>query len=236
MHIHYLQHIALETPGCILGWAAETGCRVTRTAFFAGEPLPDPTAPDLLLVMGGPMNIYEEKTYPWLKGEKACIRAAAAAGKTVVGLCLGAQLIADALGGRVTRGKMPEIGWHTVRWNEHAAIDPLFAPLGRETVVFQWHYDTFSTLPPGARLLAGSAACPHQAFAVGEQIFGFQFHLENTREMLEGYIAAGADEMVPGPATQTPEQVRARYGDYIPQANEMARSFFTALAQRAARR
>ncbi|MFT9078523.1 type 1 glutamine amidotransferase [Ethanoligenens sp.] len=233
MKIHYLQHIALETPGCILDWAAQRGHTLTRTAFFAQESLPDLQDFQWLIIMGGPMNIYEEQTYPWLKLEKAFIRAAVDAGKTVLGFCLGGQLAADALGGKVTRGAAPEIGWQSIHWNETADKDPLFAMFPKDCTVFQWHYDTFSALPPEATVLASSPACAHQVFVWGGRVFGFQFHLENTEEMLRGYIEAGAAEMVSGPTIQTPRQVLA-YPEHIAQTNAWIAAFLTALERRTA--
>ncbi|MFT8887974.1 MAG: type 1 glutamine amidotransferase [Ethanoligenens sp.] len=231
MHLHYLQHIPLETPGSILSWAEERGYLLSHTAFFNGEDLPSQQDFDWLIVMGGPMNIYEEQEHPWIALEKAFIRQAINTGKTVIGICLGSQLIADVIGGKVTRGALPEIGWTPVTWNETAKANPLFAGFPETSVVFEWHYDTFSTLPEEAVVLASSPACAHQAFVYRERVFGFQFHLENTPDMLRGYIAASGDEMVPGPYTQTPEQVMA-HPARIAENNAWMAAFLTALENR----
>ncbi|WP_042198916.1 type 1 glutamine amidotransferase [Paenibacillus camerounensis] len=221
MRIHYLQHIALEHPGCILGWAAQRGHTVTRTLLYQNEVLPGAEQFDWLIIMGGPMNIYEEKIYPWLQPEKALIRVAIASGKVVIGLCLGSQLIADVLGGRVTRNSEPEIGWIPVRWCAAAQKHELFSFFPETSIVFQWHYDTFSLLPPQAIVLAGSEACANQLFMYRDRVFGFQFHLENTEEMLYGYIEEGGAEMKPARYVQTPEQVIAGAGDGYLELNNL---------------
>lgn len=228
MHIHYLQHIALETPGYILDWAAAHAHTLSHTAFFSSEPLPDTLDFDLLIVMGGPMNIYEESFYPWLAAEKEFIKQAIRAGKVVLGICLGAQLVADVLGGKVTCGQWPEIGWLPIRWNDEACRNPLFAGFPVQATVFEWHYDTFSTLPNGAVSLASSVGCAQQAFAYGDRVFGFQFHLENTMEMLKGYIETGAAEMRAGRFTQTPDEVLAHV-EHLKQNHHWLQLFLNAL-------
>ncbi|NJJ40473.1 type 1 glutamine amidotransferase [Paenibacillus apii] len=229
MRLHYLQHIELEHPGSILEWATANGHTVTHTKFYNGEPLPAIVSFDWLVIMGGPMNIYEEDSYPWLAQEKELIRDAIAAGKTVLGLCLGAQLIADVIGGKVTKNGQPEIGWIPIRWSDEALSNPLFSFFPRDSVVFEWHYDTFSVLPPGAEVLAGSEACSHQAFVYKEHVFGFQFHLENTPQLLQGYIDEGGGEMIPAAYVQSPEKVLS-HPEFLAQNNEWMAEFLTRLA------
>jgi GMP synthase-like glutamine amidotransferase len=181
--------------------------------------------------MGGPMNIYEEDRYPWLAAEKELIRAAVGEGKGVLGICLGSQLIADALGGKVTTNPLPEIGWFPVFWNEAAAADPLFAGFPRESVVFHWHYDTFSVLPPQARLLAASAGCAHQAYVAGDRVVGFQFHLENTEELLRGYVEECGGELVKSDFVQIPEELLA-HPEYAAECNVWMGRFLDRLEER----
>lgn len=123
MHIHYLQHIALETPGCILNWAAVRGHVLSRTAFFAGESLPDVLDFDLLLIMGGPMNVHEEDAYPWLADEKAFIGKAIREGKAVLGICLGAQLWRMCSVGRLRADNiLKSAGCPSIGTERHAKI------------------------------------------------------------------------------------------------------------------
>ncbi len=229
MRIHYLQHVPFEDPGSILVWAQENGHQLSKTLLYSDEPFPAQPDFDWLVVMGGPMNIYEEDKYPWLAGEKQFIKEAIDAGKVVMGFCLGAQLIAGVLGGKVTKNACPEIGWLPVRFREAARKSPLFSFFPPEPVVFQWHGDTFSALPPQAQLLAGSEACAHQAFAVGGRVFGFQFHLENTYAIIEALIENCGDELAPGTYVQTPEQMLSQPG-HMAQAHAWMDAFLTRLS------
>ncbi|MEO3944781.1 type 1 glutamine amidotransferase [Gorillibacterium sp. CAU 1737] len=218
MRLHYLQHIALENPGHILGWAKKKGHNVTQTRFFAGEPLPQVEDLDWLIVMGGSMNIYEEDQFPWLAAEKAFLRSAIEEHKLVLGICLGAQLLTDVIGGKVTANDQPEIGWWPVTWSEEARTSPLFAHFPESSTVFHWHYDTFSTLPPEAKVLASSPVCRNQAFQYRDHVIGLQFHLENTEELLEGYVQHFAGELNGRGYVQTPEQILAQR-DYVAENN-----------------
>lgn len=207
LRIHYFQHLPYEGLASIGDWARRRGHRVSASNFYADDPLlPALEDFDWLVVMGGTMGAYEEEQFPWLRGEKALIRAAVDAGKTVLGICLGSQLIASALGARVYPAGHREIGWWPVRKLAGAAGHPLFGLLPEEFTAFHWHGDTFE-LPAGAVLLAASAGCRHQAFSLGERVLGLQFHFEVTpaavRQMLEGsdeelaqaqgYVQSGAD-------------------------------------------
>ncbi|MBT8062045.1 MAG: gamma-glutamyl-gamma-aminobutyrate hydrolase family protein, partial [Gammaproteobacteria bacterium] len=130
-----------------------------------------------LIVLGGPMNVEDRHKLPHLQAELQAIRSAVAAGKPVLGICLGAQLLAHALGGDVRPNGQSELGWHNVATTEAGASDPVLAPLGRLDKVFQWHGHTFE-VPEGAQLLATGDVCRNQAFRYGENAYGFQFHLE----------------------------------------------------------
>ncbi len=121
MQLRVLQHHHCESPGAILDWARERGCVIATTHLYRGEPLPDATAVDFLVVMGGPMNIYQDRDHPWLREERAVLEAHIAAGKPAVGVCLGSQLLADALGGRVTQNPRIEIGWWPVEFTPEGA-------------------------------------------------------------------------------------------------------------------
>ncbi|MBI5686569.1 MAG: type 1 glutamine amidotransferase [Verrucomicrobia bacterium] len=202
MNIHYLQHVSFEGLASIEPWAATRGHRITATRLHAGEPLPQLDRFDWLVVMGGPMNIYEDEKFPWLAAEKRFIKSAIEAGKIVLGVCLGAQLIAGALGGPVTRNAHKEIGWFPVRKTAAAARSRVGEALPEELEVFHWHGDTFA-IPPGALHAARSAACESQAFIYDERVVGLQFHLETTPESARLLAAHCADELVGGPFIQT---------------------------------
>jgi GMP synthase-like glutamine amidotransferase len=234
MKLHYLQHVPFETPGVILDWAVERNWNLTTTALFQSGTgkvaFPNTKDFDWLVIMGGPMNSCEDAAYPWLKDEKAFIRTAVEAGKTVLGICLGAQLLAGALGGTVTRNRKKEIGWLPVFLHEAARAHPLFAPFPAEPVVFQWHGDTFSQLPPGAIPLAGSGACQNQAFMYGERAFGFQFHLESTQASIEALLTNCWDDLTPGDYVQTPEELLS-HPEHIEENNRLMRGFLDRLAE-----
>jgi GMP synthase-like glutamine amidotransferase len=196
MRLHYLEHSAFEPPSAILDWALARGFDIGATRLYEGEPLPEPPDYDWLVIMGGPMNVYEYAKYPWLAAEHACIRAAILAGKTVLGVCLGAQLIAAATGGRVSRNATPEIGFFPVTEVPDCAGSPFAGFLGGAMEVLHWHGDTFS-LPAGATHLAASAACVNQAFCLGPRVLGLQFHLELDAAQCERMIAIAGDSLVP---------------------------------------
>ncbi|MDR3348212.1 MAG: type 1 glutamine amidotransferase [Acidaminococcales bacterium] len=231
MRIHCLQHDPAETPGSILDWAKRRGHDASCTLLCADGPLPLLSDFDWLVVMGGPMNVYEENRHPWLKREKVFLRAAIDAGKAVIGICLGGQLIACVTGGLVTKNPLPEIGWLPVRWRKEALDDPLFACFPPEATVLEWHGDTFSKLPDGARLLAESAACAHQAFVYKERVFGFQFHLEATELLLRQFTAEFAGDLTKSPYVQSAREILA-HPEYIEQNNAWLSAFLTALEER----
>lgn len=208
MKIHYLQHVPFEGLGSIETWAGQQGAVVTSTRLFNDEPLPAPEDIDWLIVMGGPMNIYEEDKFPWLKREKVFIAEVIKRGSRVLGICLGAQLIADVLRGRITANAEKEIGWWPI------IPDPGLTPglqevFGQGLTVIHWHGDTFS-LPAGAARLAQSEVCRNQGFVYQERVLALQFHLETTKESLEKLIANSADELVEtSPYIQQPAEMLA---------------------------
>jgi GMP synthase-like glutamine amidotransferase len=205
MRVHILQHVPFEGPGSIASWLERRRAEVTCTRFYQRPDLPDPATLDLLVVLGGPMSVNDEQTLPWLIAEKRFVGAAVSAGTAVLGICLGAQLIASALGARVYPGAEKEIGWFPV-----FAAEP---PDGRFSFpamlrVFHWHGETFD-LPDGASLLASSPACRHQAFQFGERTIGLQFHLETTPASVETLVANCRHELVPGRFVQTEAELNA---------------------------
>jgi GMP synthase-like glutamine amidotransferase len=191
MRLLVLQHIACEHPGVFTEVIAERGVEATAVALDEGEPLPDWREFDAALAMGGPMGAGDDRDHPWLAGERELIAAMVAAGRPVLGVCLGAQLLAAALGGRVMPCERPEVGLLEVELTEEGRADPLFAGLGRALVSLQWHGDTFE-LPEGAVRLARSADVANQAFRAGERAYGVQFHLEVTAQMAREWAAVPA--------------------------------------------
>ncbi|MFT6236210.1 MAG: GMP synthase (glutamine-hydrolyzing) [Lentimonas sp.] len=192
MKILCLKHIAFEGPGTLALWALTRGHELEVSAVYQNQPLPGPETFDALLVMGGPMNIHEDALYPWLAKEKSYVRDAIAAGKYVIGVCLGAQLIADALGATVSKGANTEIGWFPIRPSTDC---PDSLPLPDELRVLHWHGDTFE-IPEGAQLIAFSHACENQGFFYQERVLALQCHLEMTPQSLALLIAASRNELV----------------------------------------
>ena len=201
IRIHYLQHVPFEGPGQIETWALSRRHKLSATHLYGREPLPSFESFDWLVVMGGPMNVDEESLYPWLVDEKRFIAGAIEHGKTVLGVCLGAQLIAAAAGARIYANAVKEIGWFPVRMQPEAASSSLHALLPRIFPAFHWHGDTFD-IPKGAAWLAASDGCPNQAFALGDHVLALQFHLESTVRSVEKLIAHCGREIVQGPFIQ----------------------------------
>jgi GMP synthase-like glutamine amidotransferase len=213
MKAHYLQHVPFEDPANILRWADTHGIELSKTSFFSDERLPEVNQFDWLIVMGGPMNIYEENVYPWLAAEKEFIAEAVKSKKVVLGICLGAQLLADVLGGRVYRNDHKEIGWHPVNLTLEGKYSPLFNGVPERFTAFHWHGDTFH-LPPGATRLASSPGCAHQAFEYGAgRVLGLQFHLESSLESIRQLIHHCGDELVEGEYIQSAEEILSRQQD-----------------------
>ena len=205
MRAHILQHVPFEGPGSIDAWLRKREAQVTCTRLFETAELPDPATLDLLIAMGGPMSVNDEAEFPWLVAEKRFIAQTIASGKAVLGICLGAQLIASAMGARVYPGLEKEIGWLPVFAGEPA---PAGFPFPESILAFHWHGETFD-LPAGARLLASSPGCRHQAFQLGARTIGLQFHLETTPASADAIITNCRHELVPNRFVQSEEQLRA---------------------------
>jgi GMP synthase-like glutamine amidotransferase len=208
MRLHSLEHVPFEDLAEIGVWAQNKGFNLSRTRFHVNDKLPALSEIDWLVVMGGPMNIYEEDRYPWLTREKAFIADAISRKKIVLGICLGAQLIADVLGGPVSGNQFKEIGWLPVRLSPAAFSSPLFHNLPTEFTAFHWHGDTFQ-IPRDALAMASSSGCANQAFTYTDKVVGLQFHLESTSASVKKLIDNCSAELVPGPYIQTPEEMLA---------------------------
>jgi len=208
MRIHYLQHVAFENLAAIEPWAKTGRHRLSVTRFHENDSLPPMDVFDWLIVLGGPMNVYEEDKYFWLTDEKRFIEKAVRQGKRVLGICLGAQLIAAVLGARVRRNPEKEIGWFPVERVETRRETELFESLPRTFLAFHWHGDTFD-LPAGAVHTARSEGCDCQAFIYTDRVVALQFHLETTRESVEKLIHHCAGDMTEGKFVQRPEEMIA---------------------------
>lgn len=177
--ITLLQHVECEGGGWFEERAAERGVGIRRVRLHDGEPVPSPGTVEALVVMGGPMGAFDDRDHPWLGPERALIAAVVGADKSYWGVCLGAQLLAAALGAAVVTGPNPEVGISTVALRDAAATDAVFRHVSDPLTALHWHADTFD-LPPGGVLLANTAAYP-QAFRV-RNAWGLQFHIESSRQ------------------------------------------------------
>jgi GMP synthase (glutamine-hydrolysing) len=182
------QHVPYEPLGTLNPMLKRHGYRI-RYVNFGRTPgeLPSLDGYNGLVILGGPMSVTDTARYPHLGVEMDLVRDAVARELPVLGICLGAQLIAKALGGEVRRHREREIGWYRLDVTDAAADDPLFGHLEGSEHVFQWHGDTFD-IPDGAVHLASTTGCPNQAFRYGERIYGLQFHLEVDEPMIERWL------------------------------------------------
>ncbi len=179
----FLLHTESEEPGSLAAFVEQRGALPQYARLYAGDALPDdPRAYDWIVAMGGTMNVYEDERFPFLRAETAFLRTALAARVPVLGVCLGAQLIARACGARVVKSPQPEVGWFPITLTPAAAADPACDGLPPSLIVLQWHED-MAEVPAGAVLLASSPACPVQAFRIGSAL-ALQFHVEMTHELL----------------------------------------------------
>lgn len=222
MKAHYIQHVPFEGLGCIAPWLKNNHFDISVTRQFAGDRLPDPGALDFLIVMGGPMGVNDQDQYPWIPAEKAFIKAVVESETPVLGICLGAQFIASAMGARVYQNGEKEIGWFPVQ----AATSGGNFAFPDSLEVFHWHGETFD-LPEGAVHLARSRACENQAFQLGDRVLGLQFHLETTPDSAAAMVEHCGHELVQGPWIQSGEEILASAPERCPTAN---RAMETALA------
>lgn len=207
MKIHYFQHVPFEGLGAIEEWARLQQHSLTSTHFYRNDPLPELTHIDALIIMGGPMGAYEENKFNWLTKEKKFIEAAIVQKKKLMGICLGAQLIADVLGARVYPHNKKEIGWWPVRTTDVAKKHPAFSFLPPQWITFHWHGDTFD-LPRGALHLLCNDVCSNQAFSYNGDVIGLQFHFETTTESLQAMVTPGEPELMEkAPYIQSAEEI-----------------------------
>ncbi|GGY73430.1 amidotransferase [Cellvibrio zantedeschiae] len=214
MRIHSLQHVPFEDIGSLIQDVKASGHSLTTTHWYKGDSAPELESFDLLVVMGGPMGVYDDDIYPWLAPEKEFIAKAIAAGKKVMGICLGAQLIACVLGAQVTRNVYREIGWFPLEICADASSHPVAKILAECKYVFHWHGDTFA-IPPQAQLLASSKACANQAYVIDNQVYGFQFHLETTEQSAAALIKNCAEDLDKSTYVQSAEEIMKDKENFI---------------------
>ncbi|PKN13834.1 MAG: amidotransferase [Deltaproteobacteria bacterium HGW-Deltaproteobacteria-4] len=225
MHAVILQHHPIEGPGSLAPWLDRHAKTNQIVRLYDGEECPAPDAVDLLIILGGPMSVNDEGEFPWLVAEKVFIRQVIDRQRPVLGICLGSQLIASALGAGVRTNRHKEIGWLPIE-----GLTTNTAITLPSTTVFQWHGDTFD-LPAGATLLARSAACAHQAFLYKNKVLALQFHLEATPELVQCFIETGSDELVDAPYVQSPQAILATPADFYHAGNQLLEELLSRIIQ-----
>lgn len=218
MRAHYLQHVPFEGLGSIELWLQNAGYEISSTQFFNSEILPEIEEIDFLIVMGGPMSVNDMLEHHWLAKEKDYIRGTIEVGKPVLGICLGAQLIADSMGGKVFPNAVKEIGWFPVDRVENE--NALVFQFPKEIEVFHWHGETFS-LPQGAFQIAESKGCKNQAFQIGSNVIGLQFHLETTPVSAQAIVENCRDELVEGKYIQSEAEIMSAPQEHYSSINSL---------------
>lgn len=201
-----LQHVPFEGLGSIEPWLINHRYKIEYVRFYESYSFPSLDAIDAIIVLGGPMSVNDESEYPWLREEKQFLHEAIVRGCPTLGICLGAQLLASVLGGRVTKNKEKEIGWYPIKLRKEGIT--VFHHVPEELPAFHWHGETFE-IPRGAVHIASSAACTNQAFLVHDTVLALQFHLEATPSTVQALLEHCRDELVPGKYIQ-PEEIIVR--------------------------
>jgi GMP synthase-like glutamine amidotransferase len=219
MRWHCLQHAAFEGPAQLSTWVHRKGYRLSRTRLWKDATFPAQDEFDGLFILGGPMNVYEDAKHSWLVPERAFIERTMGGGKPILGVCLGAQLIASVLGGRVTEMSNKEIGWFPVKLTQAGRDSCLFRGFPSCFTALHWHGDCFA-VPSGAVHAARSDGCEQQAFIYGDRIVGLQFHLETSREGIAAMIQNCGNDLCCGPHIQDQYAIE-NCGDYLARAHQL---------------
>lgn len=219
MNICCFQHVPFEGLGCINDWVVVNNHNLRVVKLYDNDPLPAIDEIDFLIVLGGPMGVFDDKVYPWLISEKQFVKQSIRANKIVLGICLGAQLIADVLGAEVYPNKEKEIGWHPINLNT-SFQSYVGANTDVNLTTFHWHGDTFN-IPEGAMLHSSSSSCANQLFSYNKKVVGIQCHLEITRESLHAIVSNCKNELLEGGNFVQSEKQIIETTQYIQQSNQI---------------
>ncbi len=228
MRAHYLQHAPVNGQHGIERLLEAAGYRVSHTRLYETPDLPDPDSFDLLVVTGAPISANDDDKYPWLASEQEWIRRVHEEEKSILGICLGAQLIARALGADVIPAPQKEIGWFPIEGVAHS--DPDLFQFPDSLRVFHWHGENLQ-LPAGAKRIARSPACENQAFQIGPDVIGLQFHLESSPQSVRRMVTNCREELVPSPYVQTAEEILAAGPDAYRTINDWLYRILTFLGK-----
>ena len=228
MRVHYLQHVPFEGLASMEPALLASGHTLTASRLYESALLPTTDEFDWLIVMGGPMGANDEAEYSWLTDEKRLLERAIASDKIVLGVCLGAQLVAAVLGAPVYANAHKEIGWFPIERGQAAAESTIVRAFPEAVEAFHWHGDTFD-LPAGAVHVARSAACENQAFVYRERVLALQFHLETTRESAKALIENCGHELTDGPYLQSAERILSS-NDRFTRINQVMQRLLECLA------
>lgn len=201
-----LMHVSFEGPGIILDWINEREHQIHYTRLYLGESLPDDSEPDMVIIMGGPMNVFDFHIHSWMEEEIEWVKGFILTGKPLLGICLGAQIIASALGEEVYPGPHKEIGWHNLQLLPALGDFKICKELPVTRKAFHWHGDTFN-IPKGATRIAGSQAFRNQGFIYDNRVMALQFHLEMTQESIRAMVENCRDELVEGIHIQSEKEI-----------------------------
>lgn len=217
VRIHCIQHVSFEKPGYIETWAISNNHELSVTKLYENSEFPALSDFDWLVIMGGPMNVRDENKYSWLKAEKEFIKSTIKADKIIIGICLGAQILAKALGAKVYPNRKKEIGWFPVFITENGRNNKILNDLPASLTVFHWHGDTFD-LPEAAINLFQTDVCTNQAFIYDDRILGLQFHLEATPGTLKEMVTNCRHELIPDDYVQTEAEI-IKHADLCKETN-----------------
>ncbi len=222
------QHIDCEGPGTLGTILKSRNVELQILKPFKGDVIPEKLG-DGLVVLGGPMGVYEENQFPWMTAELNAIRKCLSENIPVLGICLGSQMLAHAAGAQVFRGAVPEVGWYPVSLTPEGRLDSLFLGIPPEFESFHWHGDTF-TLPPNSIRLAGSATTPNQIYKVGGNAYGFQCHLEVTEKMINSWVSIYAKELTPQGGPILPSRIENQLSQNAEALGKISEKVFSRFA------